>query len=68
MPTTPPVAADPRNTAVTPIPDPPQGTPIHTLEPLGLDERGALIDVANPPEWIGRMVMAQLDLDIVARR
>lgn len=34
---------------------------LDTLEPLEEDERGVLIDVANPPERIGRMVMAQLD-------
>ena len=34
---------------------------LDTLEPLEADERGVLIDVTNPPERIGRMVMAQLD-------
>lgn len=34
---------------------------LDTLEPLGPDERGVLVDVANPPERIGRIVMAQLD-------
>jgi carbohydrate kinase (thermoresistant glucokinase family) len=34
---------------------------LDTLEPLEADERGVLVDVANPPERIGRIVMAQLD-------
>lgn len=34
---------------------------LDTLEPLGPDERGVLVDVANPPERIGRLVVAQLD-------
>ena len=34
---------------------------LDTLEPLEDDERGVLVDVANPPERIGRIVMAQLD-------
>ena len=36
---------------------------IDTLEPLGAEERGAVYDVANPPERIARMVLAQLDRD-----
>ncbi|MFK5582712.1 gluconokinase [Serinicoccus sp. LYQ131] len=35
---------------------------LDTLEPLGPDEHGVTIDVANPPERIARMVVAQLDL------
>lgn len=35
---------------------------LDTLEPLREDERGMLVDVANPPERIARMVLAQLDL------
>lgn len=34
---------------------------LDTLEPLEADERGVLVDVANPPGRIGRMVVAQLD-------
>ncbi|ANS79927.1 Gluconokinase [Serinicoccus hydrothermalis] len=34
---------------------------LDTLEPLGAEERGATYDVANPPERIARMVLAQLD-------
>ncbi|WP_298890647.1 gluconokinase [uncultured Serinicoccus sp.] len=36
---------------------------LDTLEPLEADERGAVYDVANPPERIARMVLAQLDQD-----
>ncbi|WP_238335783.1 gluconokinase [Serinicoccus kebangsaanensis] len=36
---------------------------LDTLEALAVDERGAVYDVANPPERIARMVLAQLDLD-----
>lgn len=36
---------------------------LDTLEPLGAEERGAVYDVANPPERIARMVLAQLDRD-----
>lgn len=36
---------------------------LDTLEPLEADERGAVYDVANPPERLARMVLAQLDLD-----
>lgn len=35
---------------------------LDTLEDLGEDERGMVVDVANPPERIARMVIAQLDL------
>lgn len=35
---------------------------LDTLEPLEEDERGMRVDVANPPERIARMVLAQLDL------
>lgn len=35
---------------------------LDTLQDLGPDERGMLVDVANPPERIARMVLAQLDL------
>ena len=35
---------------------------LDTLEDLGEDERGMVVDVANPPERIARMVLAQLDL------
>lgn len=35
---------------------------LDTLEDLGPDERGMVVDVANPPERIARMVLAQLDL------
>ena len=35
---------------------------LDTLQDLGADERGMLVDVANPPERIARMVLAQLDL------
>jgi 6-phosphogluconate dehydrogenase/gluconokinase len=35
---------------------------LDTLENLGPDERGMVVDVANPPERIARMVLAQLDL------
>lgn len=35
---------------------------LDTLEQLGPDERGVALDVANPPERLARMVLAQLDL------
>ena len=35
---------------------------LDTLEDLDADERGMTVDVANPPERIARMVLAQLDL------
>lgn len=36
---------------------------LDTLESLEPDERGAVYDVANPPDRLVRMVLAQLDLD-----
>lgn len=33
---------------------------LDTLEPLGDDEPGMVVDVANPPDRIARMVLAQL--------
>lgn len=35
---------------------------LDTLEPLEDDERGALIDIANSPDRIRRLALAQLDL------
>lgn len=35
---------------------------LDTLEPLGPDEPGMTVDVANPPDRIARLVLAQLDL------
>ena len=35
---------------------------LDTLEPLGEDEAGMSVDVANPPGRIARMVLARLDL------
>lgn len=35
---------------------------LDTLELLEADERGVVVDIANPPERIARMVLAQLDL------
>lgn len=35
---------------------------LDTLEPLQPDEDGVVMDIANPPERIARMVLAQLDL------
>ena len=35
---------------------------LSTLEPLAPDEAGVTIDVANPPDRIARLVLAQLDL------
>ncbi|MFK5635719.1 gluconokinase [Ornithinimicrobium sp. LYQ103] len=35
---------------------------LDTLQDLGPDERGMLVDVANPPERVARMVLAQLDV------
>ncbi len=37
---------------------------LDTLEMLGPDERGIVVDIANPVERAVRMVMAQLDLDL----
>ena len=37
---------------------------LDTLELLGPDERGIVVDIANPVERAVRMVMAQLDLDL----
>lgn len=39
---------------------------LDTLEPLGPDERGIVVDIANPVERSARMVLAQLDLDVTA--
>lgn len=35
---------------------------LDTLEPLGPDEAGMLLDIAHPPDRIARMVLARLDL------
>lgn len=35
---------------------------LDTLEPLAPDEAGKVVDVANPPDRIARLVLAQLDL------
>lgn len=35
---------------------------LDTLEPLGADEQGMTVDVANPPERVAAMVLARLDL------
>lgn len=37
---------------------------LDTLEMLGPDEHGIVVDIANPVERAVRMVMAQLDLDL----
>ncbi|GGK77965.1 gluconokinase [Ornithinimicrobium pekingense] len=37
---------------------------LDTLEMLAPDERGIVVDIANPVERAVRMVMAQLDLDL----
>lgn len=36
---------------------------LDTLEDLEADERGVVLDIANPPERLARIVLAQLDLD-----
>lgn len=37
---------------------------LDTLEMLGPDERGIVVDIANPVERAVRMILAQLDLDL----
>lgn len=39
---------------------------LDTLEMLGPDERGIVVDIANPVERSARMVLAQLDLDLTS--